>query len=325
MSVLRKHSLVNGAAQNSDWAGLWKRHNLGETPQAKLVREPENEFDDNTIKYVIDGNTCGYVGKELAARIAPLLDGGWTFGVFRPNDWADAEMLSVDLFGISPDATQDEVNAFDAYQNAYNAKMTEEVSNRQNTALAKQAEEEANRQVQNAESRSSIKRNLKLVIILGAVLLVILIIAISSCSSQSANTGSTKSSTATPTPKVTYTPRPTPTPTPVPVFDPDNYSSLSYEAVARDTNGAKGQKLVWTGKVLQVSKGSGETDLRIATDGKYGDVVLVAYDPSKMTQNVLEDDVVSAYGTSIGIYTYKSTMGASISVPAIMADNIIIQ
>lgn len=40
----------------------------------ELVREPDNKFDANAIKVMADGKQIGYIGKEFAAIIAPLMD-----------------------------------------------------------------------------------------------------------------------------------------------------------------------------------------------------------------------------------------------------------
>lgn len=40
----------------------------------ELVREPENRYDMNAIKVLADSKQIGYIGKEYAAIMAPLLD-----------------------------------------------------------------------------------------------------------------------------------------------------------------------------------------------------------------------------------------------------------
>ena len=40
----------------------------------QLVREPENKFDMNAIKVLADDKQIGYIGKEYASIIAPLMD-----------------------------------------------------------------------------------------------------------------------------------------------------------------------------------------------------------------------------------------------------------
>lgn len=108
-------------------------------------------------------------------------------------------------------------------------------------------------------------------------------------------------------------------------FKPENYQQVAYIDVARNPDNYKNQKIVFSGKVLQVLEGTTETDLRIATDGGYGDVVFVGFDPSILNgTHVLEDDSVTVYGTCIGQYSYTSALGSKISLPGLYADNVVI-
>lgn len=109
------------------------------------------------------------------------------------------------------------------------------------------------------------------------------------------------------------------------VFNPANYAAIPYVDLARNPDSYKGQKIVVSGKVLQVSESAKEINLRIATDGGYDDVVFAGYDPKLMSSRILEDDMINLYGTCIGLFTYKSTMGASISLPGVFADQIELQ
>ncbi len=106
-------------------------------------------------------------------------------------------------------------------------------------------------------------------------------------------------------------------------FNPSNYSWPVYQDVARNPDSYSGQKLAFTGKVLQVVEGSSETDLRIATDGGYEDVIFVGFDPSIMGgTRVLEDDTVTVYGTCVGQYSYQSAWKGKISLPGLYADQV---
>lgn len=40
----------------------------------ELVREPENRFDVNAIKVLINDKQIGYIGKEYAKILAPMMD-----------------------------------------------------------------------------------------------------------------------------------------------------------------------------------------------------------------------------------------------------------
>ncbi|MBO5122005.1 MAG: hypothetical protein J6B99_02470 [Oscillospiraceae bacterium] len=108
-------------------------------------------------------------------------------------------------------------------------------------------------------------------------------------------------------------------------FSPDNYEAVSYEDVARNPDDYNGVAVKFSGNVLQVIEGEGETDLRIATDGGYDDVILAAYEKGLIDFRILEDDQVNVYGTCLGLYTYTSTIGAEISVPLVLCDHIELQ
>ncbi|KNZ41470.1 hypothetical protein AKG39_11925 [Acetobacterium bakii] len=104
---------------------------------------------------------------------------------------------------------------------------------------------------------------------------------------------------------------------------PDTYKAgcieIPYEELARfpDRNIAK--QLVMTGEVIQVSVGSTETDYRVKLNDDYDQIVLVGYTGEYAQGQVLEGDTVSFWGDFIGAYTYKSTMGGEITIPALMA------
>lgn len=101
-------------------------------------------------------------------------------------------------------------------------------------------------------------------------------------------------------------------------------TGITYDQLARTPNDYKSKKAKFTGKVLQVVEGKGETDLRIAVNGNYDNVLYVVYSTSIINSRVLENDNVTVKGTSQGIYSYKSTLGKSISVPLLKVDSIVI-
>lgn len=105
------------------------------------------------------------------------------------------------------------------------------------------------------------------------------------------------------------------------------YQSLDYKAISRDPGAYEGNLYKFDGKILQVmeeAQGDGTTfvTLRVATKGGYDDVVLVGYTRSAGEARVLEDDRITIHGTSHGLYTYETVMGAEMTIPLIMADTI---
>lgn len=99
-------------------------------------------------------------------------------------------------------------------------------------------------------------------------------------------------------------------------------TGITFEQLARTPDDYKGQKVKFRGKVIQVIEGKGETQLRIAVNRDYDKIILVAYDSSIVTSRVLDDDTITIMGTSAGLYSYESTSGATITIPAIVVDMI---
>ncbi|MFV4930206.1 hypothetical protein VST11_08720, partial [Lactobacillus delbrueckii subsp. allosunkii] len=65
------------------------------------------------------------------------------------------------------------------------------------------------------------------------------------------------------------------------------------------------------------------TDLRIAVNGNYDDVLYVELDNSILHgKRILEDDLVTVKGVSAGIISYKATSGTKISIPGLEATEI---
>ena len=99
----------------------------------------------------------------------------------------------------------------------------------------------------------------------------------------------------------------------------------AYKELARNPDPYKGKSLTYSGKVIQVIEGDTETQHRIAVNGDYDNVIYVAYPKNIVTSRILDDDYVTVYGTSLGLYSYQSTMGGKITVPALYLDRIELQ
>lgn len=99
-------------------------------------------------------------------------------------------------------------------------------------------------------------------------------------------------------------------------------TSITYSQVARNPDDYILKLGKFKGKVVQVLEGDTHNNLRVAVGGNYDNMLLVEYDPSILSQRVLENDQVTIYGTNMGIYSYESTLGATISIPSMLADKI---
>lgn len=101
--------------------------------------------------------------------------------------------------------------------------------------------------------------------------------------------------------------------------------TYTFEQMARNPESFKGTNVKLTGEVVQALYGSNSVDLRVNITKKgtyspyYTDTVYVTYDTKTGEDKILEDDIITIYGTSMGDYTYKSTIGATINLPLISA------
>lgn len=100
-----------------------------------------------------------------------------------------------------------------------------------------------------------------------------------------------------------------------------NYSGdYTYEQLARNPDTYEGNKIKFKGKVLQAETSSSISYLRLAINSNYDTVIFVTYDTSVVNYRLLEDDVVTVYGESNGLYSYEAVSGATITIPWLNAD-----
>lgn len=96
-------------------------------------------------------------------------------------------------------------------------------------------------------------------------------------------------------------------------------TGITYDQLARTPDQYKKKKVTFTGEVAQVIDQDGVTELRLAVDGDYDNIILVDI-PNKALKGsrVLEDDLVTVYGISAGITNYTSTTNQPISIPSMV-------
>lgn len=98
--------------------------------------------------------------------------------------------------------------------------------------------------------------------------------------------------------------------------------NVSYSDLARNPDNYKSTKIKFTGKVVQVIGGDDSIGaLRVnVTKGKYGydDTIYVMYVPDP-SNRILEDDIISLYGVSTGLYSYTTVLGAQVTIPSVLA------
>lgn len=102
-------------------------------------------------------------------------------------------------------------------------------------------------------------------------------------------------------------------------------SDVSYDEIARHPNDYNGELLTFSGEIAQVIESDGMTELRIAVDGDYDDIIYGIYDNRILDSRLLEDDKIQFYGESCGIISYQSTLGETISIPSMSIYKILIK
>ena len=94
----------------------------------------------------------------------------------------------------------------------------------------------------------------------------------------------------------------------------------TYEEMARNPDPYKFKNITFKAKVVQVVEGSGGNNVyRVAVDSDSNCMFYVEYTLPSGSSRILKNDVVTLKGMYFGIYTYETTMGGSVSVPALLA------
>lgn len=106
-------------------------------------------------------------------------------------------------------------------------------------------------------------------------------------------------------------------------YDTSSYPTGNYEAVLRNPSTFKGKNMSIYGRVLQIGTSWGSTYMRVATRGRYDNVFYVEC-PSSVAAGIIEDDYITIFGTCSGVETYTTVLGASVTIPSIDAEKIII-
>lgn len=99
-------------------------------------------------------------------------------------------------------------------------------------------------------------------------------------------------------------------------------SSIAYKTLARNPDKYEGCRIKFTGYVLQVcseSGGWGFNEYRVATNGRYGDVIYVRI-RGKLSTRILEGDKVTFWGEYEGLTTYTTIMNSRVTIPEMTAE-----
>lgn len=99
-------------------------------------------------------------------------------------------------------------------------------------------------------------------------------------------------------------------------------TGITYKQLARTPDDYKNQKVKFTGIVAQVMDGDEEIHIRLAVNGSYDTILYCAYEPALLDFRILEDDQITIYGESLGLYSYQSTGAGTITIPCVWVDKI---
>lgn len=109
------------------------------------------------------------------------------------------------------------------------------------------------------------------------------------------------------------------------VVSKENYIAecvtVSYDDVARDPDNYDGEKVMFSGSVIQVSEdaldlfSTNSVDFRVeAPDG----IWYVSYNRPEGESRILEGDYITCYGECDGVTTYISVLGGNVTVPKLI-------
>ena len=94
----------------------------------------------------------------------------------------------------------------------------------------------------------------------------------------------------------------------------------NFDEYARNPDAYEGNSVTFKAKVIQVVERTyGPNIYRVAVDSDNNCVFYVEYTLPKNASRILEKDIITLKGEFYGIYTYTTTLGSSVSVPALIA------
>lgn len=103
----------------------------------------------------------------------------------------------------------------------------------------------------------------------------------------------------------------------------DGYIVISdYDEYARNPDSHVGEKVRFDGTIVQVLEGIEHNTYRIAMNDDSDKMFYVTYTPSIESVRLLEDDEVTVLGEFDGITSYDAIFGNAVTIPAIVAENI---
>lgn len=99
-------------------------------------------------------------------------------------------------------------------------------------------------------------------------------------------------------------------------------TGITFKNISRTPDDYVGQKVTFSGSVLQVQEDGILSVIRMSTNGKYDDVIYGTYSPSILDVRLLDGDQITIYGSVVGLKSYTTVMGSIVTIPEIAIDKI---
>lgn len=98
---------------------------------------------------------------------------------------------------------------------------------------------------------------------------------------------------------------------------------IPYKDLARNPDNFNGNHVLYTGKVIQVMEDGNDIQLRVNITkddyGYYDDTIFVTYTKKSTEGRILEDDIITIWGTANGNITYTTVLGSEMTIPRVDA------
>lgn len=95
-------------------------------------------------------------------------------------------------------------------------------------------------------------------------------------------------------------------------------TAITYEEIARDKEALSGSRVTFTGQVIQTADDLYRVNIT-KNDHGYTDTIVFDLDSDKLSENILEGDIVTIWGESKGFYSYEAVLGQKVTVPRVKA------
>lgn len=95
-------------------------------------------------------------------------------------------------------------------------------------------------------------------------------------------------------------------------------TGITYDDLARRPSDNVGEKIQFSGEVVQVMEDETDVQIRFAVNGDYDNMMYCLYSKDLVDSRILEGDNITIYGLSSDLITYDSTMGGSITIPSMV-------